>query len=456
MEVGGAFAEVFIRAYHRGRTRLAAQPPLALRQRDVFDKRVRPLLGVEGEKVAYFLVDALRFEMGRELAQTLGGDFDVKLEAAIGTLPSITEIGMAALMPGAGEATTTLVPGATGKVALQIAGKTLRDRQDRVGYLLELLQARHGIGGIPTKLEDLLPQPKPALKRNLTGAGFVLVTSQEIDALCEGDNIPMARRSMDEILHQLKRAFRILADCGVTRIVCAADHGYLFAEELGDDMKIDPPGGETVDLHRRVWIGRGGANEDTYLRARLSEFGLASDLEVAVPLGFSGFRAGGALAYFHGGLAPQEIVIPVMTLAPLRRVTAPGTGGRGAGQTITWDLRLARNRITNRFCSVQVLGTASGLFPITVPPRVRVEIRAGSRVLSEPVAASYGFDEGTRDVQLELAAATEESVSQTEPCAVTLRLIEETSEPQVTIHLLDATTGAELTRLGPVGVSLPG
>ncbi len=43
---------------------------------------------------------------------------------------------------------------------------------------------------------------KSALKR----AGFVLVTSQEIDALCEGDNIPLARRTMDEMLHQAPAA----------------------------------------------------------------------------------------------------------------------------------------------------------------------------------------------------------------------------------------------------------
>jgi hypothetical protein len=51
--------------------------------------------------VAYFLVDAMRFEMGVELAERLPKTSEVSVRAAVGALPSITPIGMAALMPGA-------------------------------------------------------------------------------------------------------------------------------------------------------------------------------------------------------------------------------------------------------------------------------------------------------------------------------------------------------------------
>src|SRR5690606_12541412 len=51
--------------------------------------------------VAYFLVDAMRFEMGVELAERLPTTSEVAVRAAVGALPSITPIGMAALMPGA-------------------------------------------------------------------------------------------------------------------------------------------------------------------------------------------------------------------------------------------------------------------------------------------------------------------------------------------------------------------
>jgi hypothetical protein len=34
-------------------------------------------------------------------------------------------------------------------------------------------------------------------------------------------------------------------------------------------MKIDAPGGDTADLHRRVWVGVGGTAELSYLRTSL-------------------------------------------------------------------------------------------------------------------------------------------------------------------------------------------
>jgi len=51
--------------------------------------------------VAYFLVDAMRFEMGVELAERLPKTAEVIVRPAIASLPSITPIGMAALQPGA-------------------------------------------------------------------------------------------------------------------------------------------------------------------------------------------------------------------------------------------------------------------------------------------------------------------------------------------------------------------
>ena len=54
-----------------------------------------------GARTAYFLVDAMRFEMGMELAQQLDGAEDLTVRPAIAALPTITPVGMAALLPGA-------------------------------------------------------------------------------------------------------------------------------------------------------------------------------------------------------------------------------------------------------------------------------------------------------------------------------------------------------------------
>src|SRR5690606_7671565 len=106
------------------------------------------------------------------------------------------------------------------------------------------------------------------------------------------------------VLKDLRRGLRVLADLGVKNIVMVADHGHLFGDEVGEDMKIDAPGGETADLHQRAWVGVGGTSEPSYLRIPLDSLGMPGELDFATPLTLACFRAkGGNRAYFHGGIA---------------------------------------------------------------------------------------------------------------------------------------------------------
>jgi hypothetical protein len=70
---------------------------------DVFDRLVAPKLRESGRRVAYFLVDALRYELGVALEQQLEDDGHIELQAAFAQLPSITPVGMASLLPEAGQ-----------------------------------------------------------------------------------------------------------------------------------------------------------------------------------------------------------------------------------------------------------------------------------------------------------------------------------------------------------------
>ena len=436
MEVGGTLAEQFLRCLKESKFKTSK----ALRQTQLYERKVKPGLGES--RTAYVWVDALRFEMGRELAQSLQDGFSVRIEAAVAAVPTITEIGMAALLPGE-EKRVVPSPAGEGKLALDVDGTIIKDRKDRVSYL----KKKSGVDFFDVKLEDLLPSPKKKVEEGIRAARLILVTSQEIDALCEGDNVPLARRTMDEVLHLLHRAFRVLADLGVDNIVLAADHGYLFGDELAEGMKIDAPGGDTADFHRRVWVGRGGNADPAYVRARIAEFGLGGDLEIAAPWNFACFKAkGGAKAYFHGGLSPQELLIPVIMLQPLESRSRRGSEVGG----IDWQLIPGSQKISTRFFSVQIKGVIAGLFEAT-PPKVRVEVRAKNNSISTPVSASYGFEEGTGDVQLRLA---EDDSNGVEANTVTLAITGETTQKTVTIHLIDATSGVDLKRLEKVEMAI--
>jgi hypothetical protein len=328
-----------------------------------------------------------------------------------------------------------------GKLGLQIDRTVIKDRKDRIAFL----KTHAGVPVFDAKLDDLLPKPAKKVRDGILGAGLVLITSQEIDELCEADNITQARRQMDGVLSDLRRGFRVLADLGIKAIVLAADHGHLFGEEVGEDMKIEAPGGETADLHRRVWVGQGGTSEPSYLRTPLRTFGIESDLDIATPWSFACFKSkGGARAYFHGGLSPQEVIIPVVVMTP----TAQALSGPPTG--IKWVLSTGSKKLSTRFFSVQVGGASTGLFGLE-PPKVRVEIRAKGKCVSTPVSASYGFEEATGDVQLRASANDPKEI---EPDTVTLMVeVEEIGQKTVSVSLLDATSGAELAGVDKIEVT---
>jgi len=433
-EVGSELAKRFVTQFAK-----AKHPIKGLRRQvQVFETQVKPRLA-EG-KTAYVWVDALRYEMARELCEVLKADFDLTLTPALGTIPTITEIGMAALLPRADQGARVVSVGG-GKLGVEIAGTVLKDRKDRIAFL----KAHAGVSVFDAKLDDLLPKPAKKVKDAIQAADLVLITSQEIDDLGEKEGMSYTRRYMDGVLNDLRRGFRVLAGNGVKSIVLAADHGHLFGEEVGDDMKIEAPGGETADLHRRVWIGVGGTSEPSYLRTSLESLGIDSDLDIATPWSLACFKSkGGARAYFHGGLSPQELVIPVAVLK------SSATASSGPPTGIEWTLGAGSKKLTTRFFSVQIAGKGTGLFGIE-PPKVRVEIRSKGKSVSSPVSASYGFEEATGDVGLRLSESDPKAI---EPNTVTLMIVEEIPQKTVGVFLLDAVTGAELANMDKIEVSI--
>lgn len=425
---GEALSEHFLRALRDARFEVSGVP----HQTETFASRVAPALE-SGGKVAYLLVDSLRYEMARDLGRRLEKDYEVRLSAALAAVPTITEVGMAALMPGA-ELGAEVVRVSKGNLGLKIGDDVLGRRQDRIEYLKRHLEPSRSV--YETKLEDLFGSPRKA-KQKAADADLVFVTSQEIDEQGELGSAA-ARRFMDDVISMLPRAVHALADLGCETIILAADHGYLFADELGTDTKIDPPGGKAADLHRRSWVGVGGAEEPSYLRFPLSQMNLGEELHVAVPWGFGAFKvAGGAAAYFHGGMAPQEMVVPILSI---------GTKASSDSETsadIDWEIDLNSRKISTRFITVLVGGRPASLLD-TALPRVRVEARVDGAVVSETVSAAYDYSESAFDVGLRLVDG------EIETNTVTL-MIDPDDHPEArsgtaSIHLLDGATGVELAR----------
>jgi PglZ domain len=289
--------------------------PGVLRQTHVYDKVVAD----QPTPVAYFLADAMRFEMGAELAQRLPASSEVRIRAAVAALPSITPVGMAALQPGAAASFDVVTEG--GKFGSRIDGSFLPDVAARRRFAASRVP-----GLVDLTLGEVLTFSKVKLASHVSGAKVVVVRSQEIDDAGEGGFAHIARQTMDAVIDDLVRAIRKLADAGIEQAVLSADHGHLFAHgDREEAMRVESPGGDKVQLHRRCWIGRGGATPAGCVRVSASELGYDSDLEFVFPRGAGVFKAGGDLGFHHGGPSLQEIVVPVITVrsAPVAAAVVP-------------------------------------------------------------------------------------------------------------------------------------
>jgi len=395
----------------------------------IFANEIAPLLKGE-RKTAYFLVDALRFEMGRELVEGLS-DYEISLTPALAQLPTITEVGMASLLPGA-ETGMMLAEAGSGKVGIKIGAAVLKDRPSRVKHLEETF----GEKLLVLKVLELM---KPTKKRQeeIQHASLIVVTSQEIDRLGEeAEDESEARQYMEEVLEKLRKGIRRLSALGVEQFVVAADHGHLFGDAITSGMKIEPPGGQTVDLHRRVWVGRGGRADDAYLRVNASQIGLAGDLELAFPSGLACFVVkGGASAYLHGGISLQEMVVPVAVLR-LKKVV-PTTGA------VSVKFTMDKPKVTTRFFSVTTHYSAEGLFG-TEELRIRVSVLANGKQVGRAATAQYGFEDSTQEIVLKRG----------EPNAITLMLTETQDITSIAVVGINAATEFEVARLENIPVSL--
>jgi len=389
-------------------------------QDKIFPQFVAPLLK-KNKKTAYVLVDALRYEMGRELAEGFGEDFNTELTAAVSMLPSVTSVGMAALLPDSGKG-MELKKTSGGKLFVGVAGSSIKSRTDRINKLQEIAT---GVS-VCCKLNQLI-KPSKKLQNEIKAADWVVVTSQELDRWGEeGDGEDEIRIFMDEVLDKLGKGIRRLAALGIDHIVLTADHGHLFGEAIEGGMRMDAPGGETTELHGRVWIGKGGTTGDGFLRVTADQLGLGGDFELAFPRSLACFKTkGGTRAYCHGGISLQEIIIPVITLK--RKETEQHFTKAKV------KLDMDASKITNRFFSITALYEEEGLFPAG-EIRVRVVVKSGRKEVGSVAMAAYGFD----------AAVKEISLKNNELNPITLMLTTTEDVESVTISILDAVSLVEL------------
>lgn len=391
--------------------------------------RVHPdIVATRAGPVAWFLVDAFRYEMGAELARQMAGAEELTLRPAIAALPSITPVGMAALLPGA--SADFAVVAHKGTIAARVDGGVLATLADR---------QRHLLARVPDSVDvthSRVLQDKPGeLKKRVAGKGLVVVRSTDIDQMGESGDDLLARQAMETVIGNLARAARKLAAAGIEQFVITADHGHLFGLRKGDEMKIDAPGGETIDLHRRCWMGRGGTTSPATRRVQAMELGYNSDLEFVFPAGLGVFKAGGDLSFHHGSTSLQELVIPVLSF----RLPASSAEVRVGGVTV--ELVALPEKVTNR---VFVVGLRVEGLLATEPVELRVVLTSEKDHVGQvDMAIGCTLDRAANLLRIEPGKTAQLGMTLMDDMVESLQII-----------VLDPASGAQLAASTTIPVSL--
>ncbi len=282
-------------------------PEASLQQRNIFEQVVRPMVEESGT-VAYFCVDALRFEMGTQLYQSLmkDGGGKVGLLPRYAELPTVTEVGMNVLAPVSRD----------GRLQPEITAKGIqgfRVGQSLVGSPESRRKAMHERVGGETcprmTIEELLEKDVKSIRRSIARARLVVVHSDAIDKAGEEG---LGLRHFDDELIRVREAIGLLREAGVKSFVLTADHGFL----LQDDTTRKPvTHGRKIDAKRRHVIEKAAADHEG--ETRVSTTGLRYDGDewhFMFPESTMPFDVGAkAKDFIHGGNSLQERLIPVIT-----------------------------------------------------------------------------------------------------------------------------------------------
>ena len=347
----------------------AGWPPAGrLANADAFDRLVADRLKESGRKVAYLLVDALRYELGVALEKLLAEDGPVELQAAYAQLPTITLVGMASLLPGARAGLTlslendTLVP--------RLAGTPVSN----VAQRMNTLSNHYGDRFAEMPLNDFV-RGKPKIAETVD---LLVLRSTEIDSQLESNPettlglIPGTLKLIRVALHKLRAI-------GFREAVIVTDHGFfLNAQAEAGDVCVKPQGMWPVNAHDRMMLGTGSADSHS-LVVSTEKVDIRGDFaQVAMPRSMAPYRSGHL--YFHGGASLAEAVVPVLVA---RLDTASHAEQRKVMVELTY--KNGAKRITTRLPVIEVVLVSDDMFSQDVSLEILLEAQdSKGNVVGEP------------------------------------------------------------------------
>ncbi len=260
------------------------------------------------KKTAVVIVDALRYEMGKEIFSMLDEIEHKAITPLIASIPTVTEFGMASLLPNGN--TKLILNEQNGAINITDGNfnHPLNNKSDRIRFFLEISDGN----GVVKNLNEIVDIPINSLKNEFEGKDRILIFSNEIDEAghIEDSSIQM----FPGLLNKIQSAIKKLVQVDIEKIVIVADHGFILTSGLEEWMKVDISRDmDNVVKKRRYTISRNKV-EGNYITKSAYSINYDGNFYFNFSRGINVFPVSGGTKFHHGGISLQELLVPVIVI----------------------------------------------------------------------------------------------------------------------------------------------
>ena len=351
-------------------------------QQRFFSDHIKPFV-TKGQRLFIIISDGLRYECGWEYLQKIQTEkrFEGELEYMVSSLPSYTQLGMAALLPN------TNMFFQPDSENILINGNSTQGVQGRT----KILEQMAGVRATAIGAEDFMKMNSSTDGREFVKQyDLIYIYHNRIDKV--GDDKTSEEKvfeAVEQELEFLMDVIKKIANMNGNNMFITADHGFLYQnKELAEsDFSIGEVNGEIWKESRRYVIGKNLKGDSSTKHFTAEQLNLSGDAEVLIPKSINRIRIKGAGSrYVHGGASLQEIVIPLLKVTKTRQDTT---------KQVDVDIIKSTDKITTNILAVSFLQTDL-VSEKVLPRQIRSAIYAeDGDMLSDQFTYNFDVAEGT-------------------------------------------------------------
>ena len=257
----------------------------------------------EDSRSFVIISDGLRYEVAMQLVDVINGRLNgnAVCSAEVGTYPTTTPVGMAALLPHV-------------KLKLEDDLRVTCDGMSTEAADRETVLKVANEKSVAVTFETFRQMTRVQRQELVKPANVIYIYHDVIDKTGEAGGKVLS--ACDQTINELAQMMKILVnEMSASSIYITADHGFIYTRSPLDEYEKtdkDVVEGEVLEYKRRYAIVRNWKFDARANRLSLRNLG-RDDLDAVFPRGKYRFRIqGSSYPYMHGGISLQELVIPVI------------------------------------------------------------------------------------------------------------------------------------------------